>query len=131
MSKKILLIDDDIDIVELNRALLTMAGYEVVAAFSGAEGLEKVIAERPDLVILDVMMSTVGEGFEVARQIRKHEAIRHTPILMLTGVNREHPFNLRIGPMSSGILWTVLSKNLSRRNFFSPRCTPCCRINKT
>ncbi|HNS72485.1 MAG TPA: response regulator [bacterium] len=98
MSKKILLIDDDIDIVELNRALLTMAGYEVVAAFSGAEGLEKVIAERPDLVILDVMMSTVGEGFEVARQIRKHEAIRHTPILMLTGVNREHPFNLRIGP---------------------------------
>jgi len=91
MSKKILLIDDDIDIVELNRALLTMAGYEVVAAFSGAEGLEKVIAERPDLVILDVMMSTVGEGFEVARQIRKHEAIRHTPI-------REHPFNLRIGP---------------------------------
>ncbi|HNW59450.1 MAG TPA: response regulator [bacterium] len=100
MSKKILLIDDDIDIVELNRALLTKAGYTVCMAFSGAEGLEMVIAERPDLVILDVMMASVGEGFEVARQIRSNPAIRTTPILMLTGVNREHPFNLRIGPDS-------------------------------
>ena len=98
MIKKILLIDDDIDIVEVNRALLTKAGYSVSSAFSGSEGLEKVIAEKPDLVILDVMMNTVGEGFEVARQIRKNEVVKHTPILMLTGVNREHPFNLRIGP---------------------------------
>ncbi len=100
MSKKILLIDDDIDIVELNRALLTRAGYTVCTAYSGAEGLEMVLVEKPDLIILDVMMASVGEGFEVARQIRKNEAIRHTPILMLTGVNREHPFNLRIGPDS-------------------------------
>jgi CheY-like chemotaxis protein len=98
MSKKILLIDDDVDIVELNRAMLTVAGYQVCTAYSGGEGLEKIVKERPDLVILDVMMSSVGEGFEVAREIRKNEAIRHTPILMLTGVNREHPFNLRIGP---------------------------------
>lgn len=98
MSKKILLIDDDIDIIELNRALLTRAGYEVSFAFGGEEGLQKALEEHPDLVILDVMMSSVGEGFEVARQIRAHEPIKHTPILMLTGVNREHPFNLRIGP---------------------------------
>ncbi|HOT97134.1 MAG TPA: response regulator [bacterium] len=100
MSKKILLIDDDVDIVEFNRVLLTKAGYTVCTAYSGSEGLEMALDEKPDLVILDVMMSSVGEGFEVARQIRKNETIRHTPILMLTGVNREHPFNLRIGPDS-------------------------------
>jgi CheY-like chemotaxis protein len=98
MIKKILLIDDDIDIIEQNRALLTKAGYLVSFAFNGSEGLEKVSADKPDLVILDVMMSSVGEGFEVARQIRKNDEVKNTPILMLTGVNREHPFNLRIGP---------------------------------
>jgi len=97
MSKKILLIDDDVDIIEMNTALLSHAGYMVVSAYSGTEGLEKMIAEKPDLVILDVMMSSVGEGFEVAREVRKNPAIAGTPILMLTGVNQEHPFNLRVG----------------------------------
>ncbi len=97
MSKKILLIDDDVDIIEMNTALLSHAGYTVVSAYSGTEGLEKMIAEKPDLVILDVMMSSVGEGFEVARQVRRNPAIAGTPILMLTGVNQEHPFNLHVG----------------------------------
>ncbi len=98
MTKKILLIDDDVDIIEMNSALLIHAGYRVVSAFTGSEGLEKAVSEKPDLIILDVMMSSVGEGFEVARQIRKNPDIAQTPILMLTGVNREHPFNLRVGP---------------------------------
>lgn len=98
MSKKILLIDDDIDVIEMNRAILTRAGYRVSAAFDGDEGFQKILAEKPDLVILDVMMNSVGEGFELARRVRSNAATRDIPILMLSGVNREFDFSLRIGP---------------------------------
>ena len=98
MSKKILLIDDDIDFVEQNRACLVQNGYEVCFAYNGREGIEKAIQERPDLVILDVMMTEMGEGFEVAREFRQREEIKHTPIVMLTAVNQEHGFSLQIGP---------------------------------
>lgn len=98
MSKKILLVDDDIDVIEMNRAILTHSGYNVIAAFDGDEGYQKILAEKPDLVILDVMMNSVGEGFEFARRVRSHAAIRDIPILMLSSVNREFDFNLRIGP---------------------------------
>jgi CheY-like chemotaxis protein len=98
MSKKILLIDDDVDIVEMNRVLLEQAGYQVCIAYNGADGLQKVLEEKPDLVVLDVMMTTAGEGFEVAKQIRRQEQCKDLPILMLTGVNMESGFSLRVGP---------------------------------
>jgi CheY-like chemotaxis protein len=101
MCKKLLLIDDDIDLVAMNRDLLSNEGYHIRVAFNGEEGLEKIKEDKPDLVILDVMMTTVGEGFEVARQIRENEATRDIPILMLTAVNKEHGFSLVVGPDSA------------------------------
>lgn len=101
MKKKILLIDDDIDLIELNKALLTVMGYEVHFAFNGLEGLQKVAAISPDLVILDVMMTSPGEGFDVARKIKENEATRHIPIVMLSAVNNESGFSLRVGPDKS------------------------------
>lgn len=98
MSKKILLIDDDIDVIEMNRAILMRSGYLVSAAFDGDEGFQKILAEKPDLIILDVMMNSVGEGFELARRVRSTLATRNIPIVMLSSVNREFDFNLRIGP---------------------------------
>ena len=98
MCKKILVIDDDYDLVEINKAFLLKAGFKVDCAYSGKEGLEKIKSFAPDLIILDVMMTSVGEGFEVARAIKLNDAMRSIPILMLSSVNQEVGFRLRIGP---------------------------------
>ena len=88
MSKKakILLVDDDVDFVDLNKAVLENGDYEVVAAFSAKEGLEKVIIEMPDLIILDLMMEKHDSGFDFAKKIKANPDYRNIPILMLTSV---------------------------------------------
>lgn len=101
MKKKILLIDDDVDLIELNKALLTVMGYEVLYAYNGQEGLDMVAQCAPDLIILDVMMNSPGEGFEVARAIKENQNTRHIPIVMLSAVNNESGFSLRVGPDKS------------------------------
>jgi len=98
MKKKILLIDDDVDLIELNKALLTVMGYEVLFAYNGQEGLDMIAQHAPDLIILDVMMNSPGEGFEVARAIKENQDPRHIPIVMLSAVNNESGFSLRVGP---------------------------------
>ncbi|NLP12085.1 response regulator [bacterium] len=101
MKKKILLIDDDVDLIELNKALLTVMGYEVLFAYNGQEGLDMVARYAPDLIILDVMMNSPGEGFEVARAIKENPDTGHIPIVMLSAVNNESGFSLRVGPDKS------------------------------
>ncbi len=101
MKKKILLIDDDVDLIELNKALLTVMGYEVLFAYNGQEGLDMIALQAPDLIILDVMMNSPGEGFEVARAIKENQDTRHIPIVMLSAVNNESGFSLRVGPDKS------------------------------
>ncbi len=98
MSGKILLIDDDVDLVEMNRAFLAKNGYDVIFAYNGTDGFEKAKTEKPDLVVLDVMMTEVGEGFEVARNLKGDDSTRDIPILMMTSVNQEHGFSLTVGP---------------------------------
>ena len=92
MPKKILIIDDDIDLVEAMRLTLENAGFEVIDAQDGLKGLEKVRNEKPDLVILDVMMGSQDEGFHVAYQIRQDEELKNIPIIMLTAVGQETGF---------------------------------------
>jgi len=94
MAKKILLVDDDRDLVESLSQVLRVRGYAVATAFSGAEGLRALLAERPDLVILDVMMETDTAGFEAADQIRsprptsRYREFRSIPIVMLTAIDQ-------------------------------------------
>jgi len=88
MSKKVLIVDDDVDQVTAATAALELAGYEVTSATTGAEGLAKARSEKPDVIILDVTMETTGAGFRVARELREDEATRPIPILMLTNINR-------------------------------------------
>ena len=90
--KKILIIDDDIDLVEALRITLEKTGYEVVDAQDGIKGFEKVKTDNPDLVILDVMMGSQDEGFHVAYNIRNDSEISDTPIIMLTAVGQETGF---------------------------------------
>jgi CheY-like chemotaxis protein len=83
---KILIIDDDPDIVESIRVVLESQGYAVGSAVNGLEGLTRTKQEKPDLIILDVMMPDGMDGFEVAREIKKDPQTKHIPILMLTAI---------------------------------------------
>jgi len=83
---KILIVDDDADLTEALKTTLESQRYAVVTASDRTEGMEKVRAEKPDLVILDVMMSTWQDGFEMARELKKEPASSDMPILILTAV---------------------------------------------
>jgi CheY-like chemotaxis protein len=90
---KILIIDDDPDIVLAARLCLQKAGHEVFDANNGDAGLRLMETVRPDLIILDVMMSTATEGFQTALKLRSPDptspllGYRHVPILMLTAIH--------------------------------------------
>ena len=86
---KILVTDDDQDIRDSLQAILESKDYEVVTAADRAEGMEKVKADKPDLMILDVMMSTWQDGFEMARELKQDPEYKDIPILMLTGVKEK------------------------------------------
>lgn len=92
-TKKILIIDDDIDLVEAMRLTLENAGFEVVDAQDGKKGVEKILSASPDLIILDVMMGTQDEGFHVAYQIKSDPKTCDIPLIMLTAVGQETGFS--------------------------------------
>jgi len=83
MAKKILAVDDERAIVRLVQVNLERQGYQVVTAFDGKEALEKVESERPDLIVLDVMMPYM-DGFEVLQNLKKNPNTRDIPVIMLT-----------------------------------------------
>ena len=89
----ILVIDDDIDLVEIIRVTLENQGYRVIDAQTGERGLAMAKEQDPDLILLDVMMGKVDEGFQVAYQLRSDEVTADTPILMLTAVTDQTGFD--------------------------------------
>jgi len=95
---KILIIDDDRDFQDATRLVLEKNGFEVASAYGPEEGIEKLKAEKPDLVILDVLMPSNYEGFDVARKIREDLRMRELPIILLTAVHAEKKVPYRFGP---------------------------------
>lgn len=87
MKAKILLVDDEKDIVEFLKYNLELAGYEILTAFNGQEALVKA-AEKPDLIVLDIMMP-VMDGLEVCSRIRENKLTWHIPIIFLTAKSSE------------------------------------------
>ena len=83
MPKKILLVDDEQAIVDLLGAMLAQNGYEVVTALSGKSCLKKASENKPDLIILDVLMPDV-DGFEVCKLLKEDETTKNIPVIMLT-----------------------------------------------
>ncbi len=83
MPLKILVCDDERHIVRLIQVNLERQGYQVVTAFDGKEGLEKIRAEKPNLVVLDVMMPYM-DGFEVLKTLRREPETESLPVIMLT-----------------------------------------------
>ncbi len=86
---KILIIDDDPDIVEAMKVVLESNKHKVAVANSGQEGLRKVKTEKPNLIILDVMMETGDKGFDVCRKLKNDERHKDIPILMLTAIKEK------------------------------------------
>ena len=86
---KILIIDDDPDIVEAMKVVLESKNYEVAIAKSGEEGLKRAKQGKPDLIILDVMMESMDKGFDVSRALKKDKDNRDIPVLMLTAIKEK------------------------------------------
>ena len=91
MAKKprILLVDDDVDFIDLNKAVLENNGFDVVTAFSGREATDKVRFEQPDLIVLDLMLEKHDTGFAFAKALKANPLHQKIPILMLTAVAGE------------------------------------------
>jgi len=83
MAKKILVVDDERHIVRLVEVNLSRAGYDVATAYDGVEALEKVEAEEPDMIVLDVMMPRM-DGFEVLKRLQADPNTQDIPVIMLT-----------------------------------------------
>lgn len=83
MAKKILIVDDEKDFVFMLKSILEMNGYSVIAAYDGEEGLRKVRAERPDLIILDVTMPKM-DGFAVLQVLKDENLLKEMQVIMLT-----------------------------------------------
>ncbi len=87
MPKKILIIDDDYTGTTLVSFLLRSNGYDVIAAFNGEEGLEKANQEKPDLIVLDIMMPKM-DGYTFLRKLKQVNILNIPPVIMLTAKDK-------------------------------------------
>lgn len=130
-SKKIAIVDDDLDLTKALQATLESEQYTVVTASDKAEGMEIIRSEKPDLAIVDVMMDTWQDGFEMARELKKDPELKDMPILMLTGVKDKSGINFKSTagdptwcpvdsfldkPVESGILLAEIRELLSKKD---------------
>lgn len=89
MANKVLIIDDDQEFVEAMADVLKAKGYDVDSAPNGNIGLAKSREQKPDIILLDVMMSSKPEGFDVARELHKDKKLQSIPVILITGVRKE------------------------------------------
>ncbi len=84
---KILIIDDDPDFVLISRKILETEGYQVLEAANGRQALEMMRQDKPDLVLLDVMMSTTLEGVDVSKEMESDPDLQGVPIVMISSIS--------------------------------------------
>ena len=89
MKKKILLVDDSSTVILMEKMILSKGPYEIVTARDGVEGVAKAKSEKPDVILLDVMMPNL-DGLSACSAIRNDEATAHIPIIMVTTRGEEH-----------------------------------------
>ena len=99
MAKKILVVDDDPDLVDATSMILKSKKYDVCVAYDGVEGLEKARNEKPDLIVLDVMMPQ-KDGYTLCKELKADPDLSGIPVLLLTAVVANIPttrFTQRMG----------------------------------
>jgi len=87
-KKHILLVEDDEFLSELYATKLNLEGYKVTLANDGEKGLKFAISEKPDLILLDIVLPKI-DGFEVLKQVKSNSAIRNIPIILLTNLSQK------------------------------------------
>lgn len=95
MSNKVLIIDDDPEFVDAISNLLEAKGYDVLSASNGKDGVARAKEFTPDIILLDVMMTTKSEGFDTARELHEDLNLIKVPVVMISGVRKE--MNLPFG----------------------------------
>lgn len=86
---KILVVDDDLDFIEISKLSLEGQGYQILSAFNAKEGWKMVERQKPDLIIMDLMMERLDSGMALSQQIKGHPQYAAIPILMLTSISRD------------------------------------------
>lgn len=104
MAQRILIVDDEPDILMINKIALQSEGFEIETAANGPDALELAFADPPDLILLDVMMPGMS-GFDVLRQLKDNEATSTIPIMMLTGLSERSKI---LEALSSGIDYYIV-----------------------
>jgi two-component system alkaline phosphatase synthesis response regulator PhoP len=94
MAKRILIVDDDSEIVSTLGLRFEAIGYEVIGAYDGLEALQKARNEHPDVILLDIMLPKL-DGYKVCRMLKFDEKYKHIPIIILTAKVEEH--NKKLG----------------------------------
>jgi len=118
---KILVVDDDVDLVKVMKGTLESKPFDVIVAYNGKEGLEKAKKEKPDLIILDIMMP-VMDGFNFAEQFSKDPSIAKIPVLALTSFSDSlgQPFTFEVSeylrkPLKPKDLIAKVEEHLKRK----------------
>lgn len=91
-NPKILIVDDDTDYVEATKLVLEANGYEVIVAYDGQEGMEKAKSELPQVMLVDLMMNTMNEGYDLVRSIRKDDRFKDMPLIMISAAHQTESF---------------------------------------
>lgn len=114
--KKILIVDDDPAFVESTKRLLEANSYEVTSASNGKEGFEKAKRQKPDLIIIDVMMETWSAGLDLVSKLQKDEETEHIPRILLTAVGIQSPLEPMSSPEALGVR-VILQKPVKPDDF--------------
>ncbi len=92
MAKKILIVDDESEQIDFASVILEENGYISISAMDGKEGMETVRAQKPDLILLDILMPEQG-GIGMYRDLKQHEETKNIPVIVVTGVARRSDFD--------------------------------------
>ena len=111
-NMKIMVVDDDPGIRDSLQTILEGRQYTVITAADRTEGMDKIRREKPDLLILDIMLSSWLDGLDLSKKLRKDPEFRSMPIIMLTGVKEKTIFDFR--PKDGGPNWCSVDAYLDK-----------------